>query len=163
MTNHDRLFKELITTFFVEFIELFFPEVRGYLEVASIEFLDKEVWTDVPAGLLRQPDAIARVQTHEGQSEVLLIHIEVQTKRQKNFGDRMVEYFMLLRLRFQLPVFPVVIYLQRGSGGLGVENYQESVLGVPVLSFFYQRIGVPDLPASDYLKSDNPLPRLWPR
>jgi hypothetical protein len=24
--DHDRLFKELLTTFFVEFLELFFPE-----------------------------------------------------------------------------------------------------------------------------------------
>ena len=146
--NHDQLWKELLRAFLRELLELFYPAQAARLDFSTVEFLDKEVWTDVPTGLLRQPDAIARVQTHEGQSEVLLIHSEVQTRRQKNFGDRMVEYFMLLRLRFQLPVFPVVIYLQRGSGGLGVENYQESVLGMPVLSFFYQRIGVPDLPAS---------------
>ncbi|HEY9876014.1 MAG TPA: hypothetical protein V6D12_21465 [Candidatus Obscuribacterales bacterium] len=30
MIDHDRLFKELISTFFVEFLELFFPEVIAY-------------------------------------------------------------------------------------------------------------------------------------
>ena len=30
MTSHDRLFKELIETFFMEFLELFFPEVAAY-------------------------------------------------------------------------------------------------------------------------------------
>ncbi|MFM6325542.1 MAG: hypothetical protein ACKPGF_23620 [Microcystis panniformis] len=47
MTNnidHDRLFKELISTFFVEFIELFFPQLMDYLDRESITFLDKEVW-----------------------------------------------------------------------------------------------------------------------
>jgi hypothetical protein len=34
--NHDRLFKQLLTTFFVEFLELFFPEVLSYLEQDSI-------------------------------------------------------------------------------------------------------------------------------
>ena len=50
MIDDDRLFKELLTTFFVEFIDLFLPEVVTYLERDSIEFLDKEVFTDVTAG-----------------------------------------------------------------------------------------------------------------
>ena len=40
MTDHDRLFKELLTTFFVEFIALFFPAVADYLESDSITFLN---------------------------------------------------------------------------------------------------------------------------
>lgn len=36
MIDHDRLFKELISTFFVEFMELFFPEVLAYVERDSI-------------------------------------------------------------------------------------------------------------------------------
>lgn len=41
MIDHDRLFKELLTTFFVEFVELFLPEVSSYLERQSVKFLDK--------------------------------------------------------------------------------------------------------------------------
>ncbi len=54
MTNnidHDRLFKELISTFFVEFIELFFPQLIDYLDRESITFLGSSVcvmqWTGV--------------------------------------------------------------------------------------------------------------------
>jgi hypothetical protein len=43
MIDHDRLFKELITTFFWEFI----PEMAAYLEPDSITFLDKELFTDI--------------------------------------------------------------------------------------------------------------------
>jgi hypothetical protein len=43
-TNHDQLFKELLTTFFVEFIELFFPAILEYLDTDSITFeLGKKV------------------------------------------------------------------------------------------------------------------------
>ena len=42
MIDHDRLFKELLTTFFLEFVDLFFPEVSAYLERESWVFLDKE-------------------------------------------------------------------------------------------------------------------------
>jgi hypothetical protein len=48
--DHDRLFKELLTTFFYEFVELLLPEVSAYLEAGSVVFLDKEVFTDVTAG-----------------------------------------------------------------------------------------------------------------
>ncbi len=30
--DHDRLFKELLTTFFVEFLELFLPEIAAALD-----------------------------------------------------------------------------------------------------------------------------------
>lgn len=58
MIDHDRLFKELLTTFFGEFIELFLPELATYLEHDSIELLDKEVFTDVTAGERYEADLI---------------------------------------------------------------------------------------------------------
>jgi hypothetical protein len=35
MIDHDRLFKELLTTFFWEFIELFLPEITAYQKRAK--------------------------------------------------------------------------------------------------------------------------------
>lgn len=58
--NHDRLFKELLTTFFVEFIELFFPDVVDYLEPDSLEFIDKEIFTDITAGARREADLLVK-------------------------------------------------------------------------------------------------------
>ena len=36
--NHDRAFKELLTTFFIEFVAAFLPDVLPFIEPASIEF-----------------------------------------------------------------------------------------------------------------------------
>ena len=58
--DHDRLFKELLTTFFMEFIELFFPGMLEYLNGDSLEFLDKEVSTDVTEGERRESISLSR-------------------------------------------------------------------------------------------------------
>jgi hypothetical protein len=44
--DHDELFKKLLTTFFVEFIELFLPEVAEYLDADGVEFLGQEYFAD---------------------------------------------------------------------------------------------------------------------
>jgi hypothetical protein len=33
-TDHDRLFKEVLTTFFLDFLELFLPKVAAFVEPA---------------------------------------------------------------------------------------------------------------------------------
>ena len=45
--DHDRLFKELLETFFVEFVELFFPEADEAMDLEHIKFLQQELFTDV--------------------------------------------------------------------------------------------------------------------
>jgi len=88
---------------------------------------------------------------------LLYIHIEIQARRERNFGERMAEYYMLLRLRHKLPVFPIVLYLEPGAGGIGKDRYVESLFGEAVFTFDYQRVGVPDLSANDYLQTNNAL------
>ena len=90
--DHDRLFKELLTTFFVEFIELFFPELAAYLERDSIEFLDKEVFTDVTHGERHEADIVAKAR-FRGKDLGFLIHVEPQARHQQVFGRRMFTYF----------------------------------------------------------------------
>ncbi len=48
--NHDKLFKELLTTFFVEFLDLLFPSVLEYLDTDSIQFVEQELFTDLARG-----------------------------------------------------------------------------------------------------------------
>jgi hypothetical protein len=50
MIDHDCLFKKRLATSLPDFLELFLPEVAAFVEADSIEFLDKEVFTDVPSG-----------------------------------------------------------------------------------------------------------------
>jgi hypothetical protein len=88
MIDHDRLFKELLSTFFVEFVELFLPDVMAYLEPDSVTFLDKEIFTDVTAGERYETDLLVQAQ-FQGQPSCFLIHVENQAAAQANFGKRM--------------------------------------------------------------------------
>ena len=78
MINHDRLFKELLTTFFVEFIELFLPDVMDYLDTSSLVALDKEVFTDVTVGQQYEADIVMKARFKDKES-FILIHIENQS------------------------------------------------------------------------------------
>lgn len=83
--NHDRLFKELLSTFFVEFIELFFPQMIEYLEADSIQFVDKEIFTDITQGARREADLLVKCR-FQGREAFFLIHLEHQSKREKDFA-----------------------------------------------------------------------------
>jgi hypothetical protein len=73
--DHDRLFKQLLTTFFVEFIELFLPKLSAHLERDSIEFLDKEIFTDLTSGERHEVDLLARARLR-GEEAFFIIHVE---------------------------------------------------------------------------------------
>lgn len=124
MIDHDRLFKELISTFFVEFLELFFPEVLAYVESDSITFLDKEIFTDITLGDRYEADLIVNALSNLGgplpnprvkakfrsQEAFFLIHVENQAQQQANFGKRMFKYFSRLYEKFDLPIYPIAIF-----------------------------------------------------
>src|SRR5215471_17951587 len=95
MTDHDRLFKELISTFFLEFLELFLPEVRAYVDAGSLEFLDKEIFIDVTSGGRHEVDLVAKLRFKEADA-FFLVHIESQAQNQPDFGRRMHAYFARL-------------------------------------------------------------------
>jgi hypothetical protein len=44
--DHDRLFKELIRTYFEEFMLLFFPQLHEAIDFGAITFLSEEVFTN---------------------------------------------------------------------------------------------------------------------
>ena len=107
--DHDRLFKELLTTFFVEFVDLFLPDVGAYLEPGSLEFLDKEVFTDVTSGERHEADLVVRAR-FRGQDAFFLVHVENQSTPEGEFGRRMFRYFARLFEKHALPVYPVVLF-----------------------------------------------------
>ena len=154
---HDQLFKELIRAFLREFLELFFPQIAARLDLNNITFQDKELFTDVPEGSIRRADTVALVPGLDGEPELVLIHVENQSERRSEVRFRMFEYYVLLRLRFKLPVFPIVLYIAPGTGSNTRETYVETLFGENILSFQYAVVGLPEMKADDYLENENPL------
>jgi hypothetical protein len=154
--DHDRLFKELLSTFFVEFLQLFLPEVITYLEPASITFLDKEVFTDVTAGERYETDLLVQAQ-FQGRPSCFLIHVENQATAQAGFGQRMFRYFARLYEKYGYPVYPVVVFSYAQPKTPAPKAFTLEFPDLTVLTFNYRVIQLNQLHWRDFLQQPNPV------
>ena len=58
--DHDQLFKQLFSTFFLEFLDLFARELAHNIDRNSLEFLPQEYFTDLIEGERRAMDLVVR-------------------------------------------------------------------------------------------------------
>lgn len=156
MIDHDRLFKELITTFFWEFLELFLPYVLQYVEKDSLTFLSQEVFIDVTEGEKREVDLLAKVK-FQGEDSFFLIHIENQAYSQAEFNRRMFHYFARLDEKYRLPIYPVVIFSFDEPLREESEQYSVSFPDRHVLDFSFVSIQLNSLNWRDFLQQPNPV------
>ena len=154
--DHDRLFKELISTFFVDFIALFFPSILEYLDTNSINFLDKEIFTDVTQGEKYESDLVAQVK-FRGEQSFFLVHIEAQSTARSGFNRRMFNYFARFDEKFAFPIYPIVIFSYDSPQKAAVNQYEVSFPDFKVLEFNYQVIQLNRLNWRDFLNQNNPV------
>jgi hypothetical protein len=155
MIDHDRLFKELISNFFIEFIELFLPEVRDYVEAGSVELLDKEVFTDITAGERHEVDLVAKVRFKE-QDSFFLVHVENQAQPQSNFAKRMFAYFARLHEKHDLPVYPIAVFTYDTPASEQPDFYEVTFPDREVLSFRFRAIQLNRFKWQDFARRKNP-------
>ena len=154
-TDHDQLFKELIHTFFAEFLELFFPEVHKYIDFSAIRPLSEEVFTDLLGGESRRADIVIEA-TLKGEETILIIHVEPQSYYQANFHERMYLYFSLLYNKYRKPILPIAVFKYD-------KNYNEKnefSMSFPffhVLSFQFLTLTLRKLRWRDFIHSNNPV------
>jgi predicted transposase YdaD len=107
--HHDQLFKQLLHTFFSEFLEAFFPEVHRNIDFSSLKPLSEEMFTDIIEGESRRADIILETKLKD-QETLIIIHVEPQSYGQPNFHERMYHYFSLIYNRYRKPVLPIAIF-----------------------------------------------------
>ncbi len=152
--DHDGLFKELIHQCFELFLCLFYPQQAAQLDFSHFTFLEQERLTDYPTGEHRHVDTLIEIKTLAGQ--LLWIHIEFQSSRKSGFSLRMFRYFSQLRLRGDMLIWQIVLYMPAG-GGVGFEGYTETLFGEAFLPFRYWCISLGDCEAAVYLATENPV------
>ena len=154
--NHDRLFKELLSTFFLEFIELFFPQVTDYLEPETLKFLDKEVFTDVTSGEEHEADLVAQVR-FQGKDSFFLIHLEVQSSSQTEFSRRMFRYFARLYEKYYIPIYPIALFSYEKPKREEPKAHEVEFPDLKVLEFNYRVVQLNRLNWRNFLKQENPV------
>ena len=158
--DHDQRFKTLIREFFGDFLRLFFRDWADQVDADAVEWLDQELFPDPPDGSRHAIDLAGRVpvEAEDAPPELtlLLVHIEIESPdRTTRLEPRMPYYYHFLRDKHQLPVLPIVIYLQVGLDGIGTATHSEQLLGLEINRFQYLYVGLPALDAVEYVEGDN--------
>src|ERR1041385_169918 len=150
MIDHDRLFKELLTTFFTDFVDLLLPEMSAYFAPDSVVFLEKEVFTDVTEGERHEADVVARAR-FRGEDSCFLVHVETQAQAQPGFARRMFLYFARLHEKHALPVYPIVVF-SHDSPRLEPAQYGVKFPDLEVLRFQFRSFQLRQMRWRDHLR-----------
>lgn len=154
--NHDQLFKQLLTTFFVEFLELFFPQVLDYLNPDSITFEDKELFTDLSGGDKKILDLVALTKFRD-RDYTFLVHVENQSYEQDDFPERMYSYHCVLFLKYRRPIYPIAVFSYQYPQRAEKNNYTLDFPDRRTLDFQYQTVQLNQLNWRDFLRQQNPV------
>ena len=154
---HDRLFKELLTSFIHEFIELFVPHLAGLLAPASLVPLDKEAFPRLGSGRRREADLVWRACLRGGDEVYFLIHLEHQAQSRDDTPRRMFRYFFLFHDKHDLPVYPIALLSHSTSRKAAPSRYCVTFPGFTPLQFSYQTVQLNRMDWRDYLSSTNPI------
>ncbi len=117
--DHDALFKWLLKNPVIlrSFFEEFLPQVANYTDFSTLEYLDKE--TRTLRGQRRAGDLLVKVR-FKGQESAFLIHVEHESRRDREIAWRLLEYVVLDRRASGLQVYPVLVLA--GSAGPAPEK-----------------------------------------
>lgn len=152
--QHDLLYKNLLHSFFEEFLELFFPDVHEHIDFQSITPLSEEVHTDLHKGTSRRLDIV--VETKLKHTDVLIIvHIEPQSSVQTDFHERMYHYFSLLYNRYRKPIVPIAVFSYEQNWNKN--HYEMKLPFFHVLTFNFLTLHLRKRNWRDFIDSNNPV------
>ncbi|NNU90051.1 Rpn family recombination-promoting nuclease/putative transposase [Anoxybacillus sp. CHMUD] len=154
--DHDRLFKELITTFFEEFLLLFFPHVHEHIDFQHVSFLSEELFTDVTAGEKYRVDLLVETKL-KGEDSLIIVHIENQSYVQPSFPERMFIYFSRLFEKYRKRMLPIAVF---SYDSLRHESSSFTTLQFPffdVLQFRFLTVELRKQNWRDYIRHDTPI------
>ncbi len=111
-TEFDTPWKDILETYFPDFIEFFFPNIYTQIDWSKgFEFLDKELQKVVKDAELgkRLADKLVKVYLINGEEIWVLIHIEVQSQTETDFAERIFVYNYRIFDRYHRPVASLVV------------------------------------------------------
>jgi hypothetical protein len=161
LTSHDQLAKDLFRIFFADLLRLAAPEAAVRLRFDEVVFLDKQAFTDWPAGDRREMDLLAEVPISDPDidenRERVLVHVEIEAEARSGMADRIWQYYMQLRLRHGLLVVPILVNLKGGRPGVHREVLDEGFEEPETARFRYRVLGLSGCRAEEYLALPEPL------
>ena len=159
--QHDKLFKDLLQLFFEDFLKVFFPDIHKKLDFSNFgpqNFLSTEHTLDHGKKKKVVMDLVARV-SEKGRHDYVIVFIENQSYREKDFAERVFSYFAAVYLKHRRPVVPIVIFTDERKWELTKEITDFSIGFGPYkfLNFHYLSVKLKNLDFRKYLRMPNPV------
>jgi predicted transposase/invertase (TIGR01784 family) len=154
--SHDQLFKELILTCFIEFLELFLPDFAATIDPTSVKFLQQEYFLDLVEGEEKIVDLLAEVKL-AGEEATVLVHLEPQATSQTIFPQRLFFYFARLHQKHLKRIYPIAIFSYDKPKKAAEDSYKVEFPDLKVLEFNFTAIQLNRLDWRDYLDRPNPV------
>ena len=93
----------------------------------------------------------------QNRSSYFLIHVENQSYNQANFNKRMFRYFARLHEKYDLPIYPVVVFSYDKPQKAAESSYQLEFPDFKVLEFNYRVLQLNRLNWRNFLNQRNPV------
>lgn len=168
-TDHDQLFKQLIQTFFSDFLELFAPALFSQIQPETLEFMPQEYFTDLLDGDRKAIDLLVKVQLKQPLSQsasgkrkkpvsqMILVHVENQAISKPQFDRRVFFYFAQLYREHHLPIYPLVVFSFDKPYRPELSQHRVSLPNLEVLTFNFHAVQLNRLNWRDFLQRKNPI------
>jgi predicted transposase YdaD len=154
--DHDGIFKQLLSTFLVEFLELFASEVLALIEPDSLILLATDSFVDLLDPDRRTADLVVQARM-QGDPATILIHLEHQAQEDRQIDRRMFRYFARFYDRYDCPIYPLALCSYPSPRRAAPAHHRVAIGTTPVLAFQYQVVQLNQLDWRMYLSSANPL------
>ena len=112
MPDYDSPWKEILESYFPDFMAFFFPQAHQAIDwPKGYESLDKELQQIVRDAELgkRLADKLMKVWRLNGEEQIVLIHTEIQASHDPAFAKRMYTYNYRLFDRYDRPVVSLAV------------------------------------------------------
>lgn len=129
--DHDSPWKEALEYFFQPFMQLLYPDIHDAIDWSQpLVFLDKELQkiTRNSSTGRRHADKLVKVRFRDGQERWLLVHVEVQGKREAGFPRRMFVYYYRILDHYRMAVISLAV-LADADPGYRPGHFEEVVAG----------------------------------
>jgi hypothetical protein len=163
-SRFDIRHKETLTLFLREYFELFFPDLAKKLRFETAVFLDKELTAlfgeSEEQHKITDALILIRMAADDEAEKRILIHWEQESKKKKDFEERMFHYFCGIYFRYRCTVFPIAMFTDPVKWKKPVKNtFRISLFRYPVNRFSYRLIKLKNYKAGDLEKKteENPL------
>ncbi|XID95497.1 Rpn family recombination-promoting nuclease/putative transposase [Paenibacillaceae bacterium WGS1546] len=163
--DHDRLYKELLQTFFKEFMELFFPDISKFIDYSHVKLLSQELFSDIARGTTKRVDVLIETKLLEedgvpGETKkkraLIIVHLEPQSYYQFTFSERMFLYSGKLYEKYRRRIVPIAIFSHRRQL-IEPSEFSWRFPFLDVLRFRYLTVQLKKRNWRTFLGQDNPV------